>query len=105
MTELLGLDRSDGPLPDAPDNYSYNHGRNGWSWGWPWFFPVPAGHNVKNPNPEATGRSQLFGDGRVEWRAIPLERGENLPTGEDYTKERWNGPGSGWVNPYDTSWY
>lgn len=106
MTELLGVDRDEGP---DPDNYSYNHGRKGWSWGWPWYIPIPAGHNDQNPNPQATGRSQLFGDGHVEWRAIPLETGKNLPIGEGgeraYCKERWNGPGSGWVNPYDTSFY
>jgi prepilin-type N-terminal cleavage/methylation domain-containing protein len=109
MTELLGFDRCDDMSIGAPDNCSYNHGRNGWSWGWPWFYPVPAGHNVTNPNQQATGRSQLFGDGRVEWRAIPLETAKNLPIGEGgeraYCKDRWNGPGSGWVNPYDTSFY
>ncbi|MHC4675681.1 MAG: type II secretion system protein [Planctomycetota bacterium] len=108
MSELLGVDR-DELAPNDADNLSYNHGRTGWSWGWPWFYPVPAGHNIKNPNQQATGRSQLFGDGRVEWRAIPLETGKNLPVSEGgeraYCKERWNGPGSGWVNPYDTSFY
>jgi prepilin-type N-terminal cleavage/methylation domain-containing protein len=107
MSEILSVDRSDSPAPDAPDNYAYNHGRNGWSWTWPWYYPIPSGHNITNPHPQATGRSQLFGDGHVKWRAIPLKEGDNLPTGYDneYEEDRWNGPGSGWVVPYNVSFY
>ena len=98
MSEILSVDRCDEQAQDAPDNYAYNHGRTGWSWTWPWFYPIPAGHNITNPD-------QLFGDGRVEWRAIPLKDGDNLPTGVGYEEDRWNGPGSGWVVPYNVSFY
>ncbi len=75
--------------------YRYNHGKNGWSWN--------GGINSdESPYPQATGRGQLFGDGRVIFKTIPLD--ENLPTLEDIpfllsgaNDGMWNGPGSGWV--------
>jgi hypothetical protein len=76
--------------------YRYNHGQNGWSWNS--FLDIP-GHNDLSPYPKATGRNQLFGDGRVIWKPIPAER--NLPTHEDIfflqNDGMWNGHDSGWV--------
>ena len=86
--------------------YRYNHGIDGWSWnGYPM---VPGGHNDMSPNPKATGRNQLFGDGHVRWKAIPAEN--NLPTLEDPFFEqnngKWNGPDSGWVGDrYDIAYF
>lgn len=94
MAEILNLDVSDGA-------YRYNHGRNGWSWN-ERSFASPQGAAV-SPNPQATGRSQLFGDNHVEWRTIRVER--NLPTMEDRYVNEWNGPGSGWIGVYDMSYY
>ncbi len=45
------------------------------------------------PLPDATGRSQLFGDNHVEWRVIKPE--QNLPTMKNRRVNEWNGPGSG----------
>jgi len=77
--------------------YRYNHGRKGWSWNG--YMIGAAGHCDESPFPQATGRSRLFGDGRVEWKAVPLD--ENLPTLDDPYWEvndgMWNGPDSGWV--------
>jgi hypothetical protein len=84
--------------------YRYNHGRDGWSWnGY-----EPGAHSDQSPNPKATGRSQLFGDGRVRWKAIPADN--NLPTHEDIFFQQndgmWNGPDSGWVgDQYDISYF
>jgi hypothetical protein len=57
---------------------------------------------------DATGRDQLFGDGRVEWRDISLKFDDNVPSGETadgYFEDDWNGPGSGWVENYNPSYY
>ena len=86
--------------------YRYNHGKDGWSWNGE--HSAALGHNDNSPNPQATGRSRLFGDGRVEWKPIPLE--ENLPTGDDpFFQENdgmWNGRDSGWVGDgYDCSYF
>lgn len=94
MAEILNLDVSDGA-------YRYNHGRNGWSWN-ERNLASPQGA-VYSPNPDATGRSQLFGDNHVEWRVISPER--NLPTMEDRRVNEWNGPGSGWIATGDMSYY
>ncbi|MHC5060281.1 MAG: hypothetical protein ACYTFK_04250 [Planctomycetota bacterium] len=73
------------------------------------------GHEKFDGEQDATGRSQLFGDGRVQWRSIPVKFEENIPsdpaksigplTGGDYLQNEWNGPGSGWVNTWDVCWY
>jgi prepilin-type N-terminal cleavage/methylation domain-containing protein len=94
MAEILNLDTSDGA-------YRYNHGRGGWSWN-EQNVPSPQGA-VYSPHPQATGRSQLFGDNRVEWKTISPEA--NLPTMEDPRINEWNGSGSGWISTYDTSYY
>jgi prepilin-type N-terminal cleavage/methylation domain-containing protein len=94
MAEILNLDSSDGA-------YRYNHGRNGWSWN-ETNFASPMG-GVKSPDAQATGRSQLFGDGHVKWRVI--DPTTNLPSTQDRFTEDWNGTGSGWVGGYDTSYF
>jgi len=97
MTEILNLDY-DGP---AGPCYRYNHGRNGWSWNEEGVTsPPPGNRNTEVDGPKATGRSQLFGDGRVQWRAISLKPEDNLPS-QYYggrLENEWNGPGSGWVS-------
>jgi hypothetical protein len=80
----------------AEAGYRYNHGRKGWSWNG--YMPgMP--HSDQSPNPQATGRGQLFGDGRVTFKKIALD--ENLPTLADpywlVNDGMWNGQDSGWV--------
>jgi len=94
MAEILNLDISDRA-------YRYNHGRGGWSWN-ETNFASPLG-GVKSPNPEATGRSQLFGDGHIEWRNISQEK--NLPIMEDRYVDEWNDHGSGWLGTADVSYF
>jgi len=106
MSEILNID-------GAWWAYRYNHGRKGWSWGLGWIDIVepPPGHEKWIP--DATGRSQLFGDGRVQWRDISLKLEDNIPYDPDppdtgsplHRENKWNGPGSGWVNPWDVCWY
>jgi prepilin-type N-terminal cleavage/methylation domain-containing protein len=78
-------------------SYRYNNGKNGWSWNGDVIGAI--GHTDASPFPQATGRMQLFGDGRVEWKAIPLDK--NLPTHEDIRFDEnygmWNSRDSGWV--------
>jgi prepilin-type N-terminal cleavage/methylation domain-containing protein len=84
--------------------YRYNHGRKGWSWN-----GYTAGaHCDMSPFPQATGRSQLFGDGRVAWKVIPFK--DNLPTAEDVwfdvNNGMWNGIDSGCVgDPFDMAYF
>ena len=77
--------------------YRYNHGKKGWSWNG--YVIGAAGHCDESPNPQATNRGQLFGDGRVERKSIPLD--ENLPILDDplwqVNDGMWNGRDSGWV--------
>ena len=94
MAEILNLDVSDGA-------YRYNHGQNGWSWN-ETNFASPVGLD-KSPNPGATGRSQLFGDGHVGWRNITPEL--NLPTMDDRYVDDWGGAGTGWLATGDMSYY
>jgi prepilin-type N-terminal cleavage/methylation domain-containing protein len=94
MAEILNLDVSDGA-------YRYNHSRSGWSWN-ERNLASPQGA-VYSPNPDATGRSQLFGDSHVEWRVI--KPGQNLPTMQNRRANEWNGPGSGWIATGDMSYY
>jgi prepilin-type N-terminal cleavage/methylation domain-containing protein len=95
MAEILNLDFT------PPPSYRYNHGRNGWSWNEENF--VNPSNKAESPNPAATGRSQLFGDIHVKWRPIP--ESPNLPTHLDEYIMNWNGPGSGWLGDYDTSYF
>ncbi|MBW8016279.1 MAG: type II secretion system protein [Planctomycetes bacterium] len=96
MAEILNLDTSDGA-------YRYNHGKTGWSWNEAGGIKPPAGRTTKSPNPKAIGRSQLFGDGHIEWRNISTV--DNLPIMSDRDVDEWNGPGSGWMSPGDDTSY
>ena len=87
----------------------YNHGRDGWSWaqGWGTVSPPP-GHEKFDGEQDATGRSQLFGDGRVQWKDIPLKFEDNVPSGQTvdgYYENDWNGPDSGWIQTPNPSYY
>ncbi|MHC4721540.1 MAG: hypothetical protein ACYS6I_02405 [Planctomycetota bacterium] len=99
MSDIMAIDYWGGP--GWP--YRYNHGINGWSW----FAGDVAGQEATDPYPKATGRNQFFGDGAVKWRAIPAEYEDNLPNSEDVgpLEDRWNGPGSGWIQAWNTSYY
>jgi prepilin-type N-terminal cleavage/methylation domain-containing protein len=101
MSEILWL-TGDSPTSMA---YRYNNGKDGWSWNGDVI--GASGHNDVSPFPKATGRGRLFGDGRVEWKPIPLDK--NLPTHEDIpwpVDLRWNGHDSGWVgDQYDCSFF
>ena len=99
MSEILAIDEIGG----VGNPYRYNHGKTGWSW----FASGVVGHRVEDPYPVATGRSQVFGDGHVEWRDIDLKYENNLPNTNDvgFQEDRWNGPGSGWMGRGDTSYY
>ena len=109
MSEIINIDEAGGD-----SGLRYNHGRDGWSWGQGWAMwagaPLPPpGHMKKDGEQDATGRSQLFGDGRVQWKEISLKFEDNVPSGETlpdrYWEDKWNGPGSGWVEYYNPSYY
>jgi len=100
MAEILNLDTSS-------QIYRYNHGRDGWSWNETRDTSIPPKSAMPAGQATATGRSQLFGDGHVEWRGIE-SGGLNLPEGNvniDPRSDSWNGPGSGWLGTSDTSFY
>jgi hypothetical protein len=85
--------------------YRYNHGQDGWSWNG---YVIGVPHSDQSPFPKATGRNQLFGDGRVQWKVIPAEN--NLPTHLDMFFQQnngmWNGADSGWVgDQWDISYF
>ncbi|MHC4559076.1 MAG: type II secretion system protein [Planctomycetota bacterium] len=105
MSEIINID--DG-RPGGWNGLRYNHGRDGWSWaqGWSDVLPPP-GHQKYDGDQDATGRSQLFGDGRVQWKAIPLKFEDNVPSTKDvgYLENDWNGPDSGWIQDLNTSYY
>lgn len=88
MAEILNLDISS-------QAYRYNHGKDGWSWNEASGITPPAGRTARSPDPKATGRSQLFGDGHVEWRTIDTIN--NLPVMINREVDEWNGHGSGWL--------
>jgi prepilin-type N-terminal cleavage/methylation domain-containing protein len=83
--------------------WQYNHGRKGWAYAFDWLNTpldrIAQQHVRPDGEQDATGRSQLFGDGRVEWRQIPLKFEDNLPSYGDLgiREEQWNGPGSGFI--------
>jgi prepilin-type N-terminal cleavage/methylation domain-containing protein len=103
MSEVINL--------DAGYGLRYNHGKNGWSWGQFWGGPEPPpGHGKIDGEQDATGRSQVFGDGRVQWRDISLKFEDNVPSQipdgwNGLLEDDWNGPGSGWVEPVNPSYY
>jgi prepilin-type N-terminal cleavage/methylation domain-containing protein len=108
MSEIINIDEVGGY-----NGLRYNHGRDGWSWGQGWATyagaPLPPpGHMKTDGQQDATGRSQLFGDGRVEWKPISLKFEDNVPsqhTADGYYENDWNGPDSGWVEHYNPSYY
>jgi prepilin-type N-terminal cleavage/methylation domain-containing protein len=110
MSEIINIDEVE---PGGYKGLRYNHGRKGWSWGQGWATgegaPIPPpGHMKTDGEQDATGRSQLFGDGRVEWREISPKFDDNVPseqTLDGYYEDDWNGPGSGWVENYNPSYY
>ena len=81
--------------------WQYNHGKKGWAYAFEWLDTsldkLAEQHVRVDREQDATGRSQLFGDGRVEWRSIPLKLEDNLPSFPDVKEEEWNGPGSGFI--------
>ncbi len=81
--------------------WQYNHGKKGWAYAFDWLSTTLdklADQHVRyDGEQDATGRSQLFGDGRVQWRPIPLKLEDNLPSYVDRHEEEWNGPGSGFI--------
>ena len=77
--------------------WQYNHGRRGWSYAFEWLVEQAQQHVRYDGEQDATGRSQLFGDGRVQWRPIPLKLEDNLPSLAGIREEEWNGPGSGFI--------
>jgi hypothetical protein len=79
--------------------WQYNHGRRGWAYAFEWLVPdtMAMQHIRVDGEQDATGRSQLFGDGRVQWRPISLKFEDNLPRLADIPEEKWNGPGSGFI--------
>ncbi len=101
MSEILNIDGGWWGL-------RYNHGKTGWSWGLGWI-TAPVGHEKFDGEQDATGRSQLFGDGRVQWREISLKFEDNIPSRLNVPpglqENEWNGQGSGWVNTNDVCWY
>jgi len=88
--------------------WNYNHGKSGWSCS---FAHIdPRAKTKYDGEQDATGRSQLFGDGRVEWRPIPLKFEDNLPSenpdssGFGFDENEWNGPRSGYMKSYGRDW-
>jgi len=108
MSEIINIDEAYGY-----SGLRYNHGRDGWSWGQGWAMDFgaplpPPGHMKRDGEQDATVRSQLFGDGRVQWKPIPLKFEDNVPsweTADGYFENDWNGPGSGWVERANPSYY
>jgi hypothetical protein len=109
MSDILGMDE----YIYGGVSFRYNHGVDGWAWSLFWHYQVqaPGGHMRLDGEQDATGRNQLFGDGRVQWRPISLEFEDNLPSeivelgGVGLDENEWNGPGSGWVLRGLYSWY
>jgi prepilin-type N-terminal cleavage/methylation domain-containing protein len=106
MSEVIAMD-----VKGTLHSYLYNHGRKGWAWpdlDWPPPIVQPVGHYRYDGGQDATGRSQLFGDGRVSWRSISLKGEDNVPGfeyGEGFAENEWNGPRSGWMAQDDVKCY
>jgi len=106
VTEVIAMD-----VDLGAHSYLYNHGRKGWSWAsldWNPDIQQPVGHTRYDGEQDATGRNQLFGDGRVAWRPISLKGEDNVPGevyGYGFAENEWNGPGSGWVTQEDVKAY
>jgi len=110
MSEVIAMDVNYLNPPDQRWSYRYNHGRRGWSWAsldWDPDIRQPFGTKYDGEQ-DATGRSQLFGDGRVAWRPISLKLEDNVPglaNGGGFAENEWNGPGSGWVTESEVKAY
>ena len=107
MSDILNIDSGWG-------GFRYNHGVDGWCWTMSWIADIwTPGRQKFDGEQDATGRSQLFGDGRVQWRPISLEFEDNLPSeisqlgGVGFEENEWNGPGSGFISSggWDFSYY
>jgi hypothetical protein len=105
---------SDSLYLDSALAWNYNHGANGWACAFGWLSSVPQKYVRYDGEQDATGRNQLFGDGRVQWRSIPLNFEDNLPSErldlgdvDGFREEEWNGPGSGYIisGDFDFSYY
>ena len=103
---------------DSRNEWHYNHGQKGWAYCFSWIDTpldtLAERHQRLDGEQDATGRSQLFGDGRVEWQSIPLKFEDNLPSeitelgGVGFSEDQWNGPGSGYImseDGYDYAYY
>jgi len=104
MSEVICYDFDYGQV-----SFRYNHGRGGWAWCLDWAdVKAPGGHVVFDGEQDATGRSQLFGDGHVQWRDISLKFEDNIPSeitekgGVGFAENEWNGPGSGWLGAFNS---
>ena len=105
MSEIINIDDAGGW-----NGLRYNHGRDGWTWGQGWSDVLPPpGHEKYDGEQDATGRDQLFGDGRVQWKPIPLKFEDNVPSGQSEfgscLENDWNGPDSGWIQTLNPSYY
>jgi hypothetical protein len=99
---------------DSALAWNYNHGANGWACAFEWLSSVPHKYVRYDGEQDATGRNQLFGDGRVQWRPISLKFEDNLPSErldlgdvDGFREEEWNGAGSGYISSgsFDFSYY
>jgi prepilin-type N-terminal cleavage/methylation domain-containing protein len=92
---------------DSSVAWHYNHGQKGWSYCFSYLVSLAAINEKYDGEQDATGRSQLFGDGRVQWRSMPLKFEDNLPSqitergGVGFDESKWNGPGSGFIMSED----
>ncbi len=99
---------------DTSIAWHYNHGKKGWSYAFSYLVEFTGKNEKYDGEQDATGRSQLFGDGRVQWQSIPLKFEDNLPSqitargGVGFDEDKWNGPGSGFImsqDGYDYQYY